>query len=87
LLSLHAASHTKNLRVGSGGIMLPNHSPLKVTENFTLIEALYPGRVDLGIGRAGGTDGITALALQRSQEALTANDFPEQLNQLLSFFS
>lgn len=87
LLSLHAASHTKNIRVGSGGIMLPNHSPLKVAENFTLLEALYPGRVDLGIGRASGTDGLTALALQRSQESLTANDFPEQLNQLLSFFS
>ncbi|WP_096199585.1 LLM class flavin-dependent oxidoreductase [Bacillus sp. FJAT-45350] len=87
LLSLHAASHTKNIRVGSGGIMLPNHSPLKVVENFTLLEALYPGRVDLGIGRASGTDGLTALALQRSQESVTANDFPEQLNQLLSFFS
>ncbi|WP_066052139.1 LLM class flavin-dependent oxidoreductase [Robertmurraya korlensis] len=87
LLSLHAASHTKNIRVGSGGIMLPNHSPLKVVENFTLLEALYPGRIDLGIGRASGTDGLTALALQRSQEAVTSNDFPEQLNQLLSFFS
>jgi luciferase family oxidoreductase group 1 len=87
LLSLHAASHTQNIRVGSGGIILPNHSPLKVAENFTLLEALYPGRVDLGIGRASGTDGLTALALQRSQEAVTANDFPEQLNQLLSFFS
>ncbi|TCN28126.1 LLM class flavin-dependent oxidoreductase [Mesobacillus foraminis] len=87
LLSLHAASHSQNIRVGSGGIMLPNHSPLKVVENFTLLEALYPGRVDLGIGRASGTDGLTALALQRSQESVTSNDFPEQLDQLLSFFS
>ncbi|RPK14803.1 LLM class flavin-dependent oxidoreductase [Priestia endophytica] len=87
LLSVHAASHTKNIRVGSGGIMLPNHSPFKVVENFTLLEALYPGRIDLGIGRASGTDGWTAWALQRSREALDANDFPEQLDHLLSFFS
>lgn len=87
LLSVHAASHTKNIRVGSGGIMLPNHSPFKVVENFTLLEALHPGRIDLGIGRASGTDGWTAWALQRSREALAANDFPEQLDHLLSFFS
>lgn len=87
LLSVHAASHTKNIRVGSGGIMLPNHSPFKVVENFTLLEALHPGRIDLGIGRASGTDGWTAWALQRSREALGANDFPEQLDHLLSFFS
>jgi luciferase family oxidoreductase group 1 len=87
LLSVHAASHTKNIRVGSGGIMLPNHSPFKVVENFTLLEALHPGRIDLGIGRASGTDGWTAWALQRSREALDANDFPEQLDHLLSFFS
>jgi luciferase family oxidoreductase group 1 len=87
LLSVHAASHTKKIRVGSGGIMLPNYSPFKVVENFTLLEALHPGRIDLGIGRASGTDGWTAWALQRSREALSANDFPEQLNHLLSFFS
>jgi len=55
-------------------------------ENFTLLEALHPGRVDLGIGRASGTEGLTALTLQRSQESVTLNDFSEQLNQLLSFF-
>ena len=87
LLSVHAASHTKNIRVGAGGIMLPNHSPLKVAENFTLLEALHPGRVDLGIGRASGTDGLTALALQRARERAIANDFPDQLNELLYFFS
>lgn len=87
LLSVHAAANTKNIRVGAGGIMLPNHSPLKVVENFTLLEALHPGRIDLGIGRASGTDGLTALALQRSREALYANDFPEQLEHVLSFFS
>ncbi|MGG4146263.1 LLM class flavin-dependent oxidoreductase [Paenibacillus algorifonticola] len=86
LLSLHAAAHTKSIRVGSGGIMLPNHSPLKVMENFTLLEGLYPGRIDLGIGRASGTDGRTMLALLRSRELMEVNDFPEQLDNLLSFF-
>ncbi|PWA07138.1 LLM class flavin-dependent oxidoreductase [Pueribacillus theae] len=87
LLSAHAAAISKNIRIGSGGIMLPNHSPLKVAENFSLLEALHPGRIDLGIGRAPGTDGLTALALRRSREAVTTYDFPEQLNELLSFFS
>ncbi|MDQ0268219.1 luciferase family oxidoreductase group 1 [Cytobacillus purgationiresistens] len=87
LLSAHAGAVTKRIRIGSGGIMLPNHSPLKVAENFSLLEALYPGRVDLGIGRAPGTDGLTALALRRSREAVTRYDFPEQLDELLSFFS
>ncbi|MFC9711578.1 LLM class flavin-dependent oxidoreductase [Paenibacillus sp. NPDC056933] len=87
LLSLHAAAHTKSIRVGSGGIMLPNHSALKVMENFTLLEGLYPGRVDLGIGRASGTDGRTMWALLRSQELMEVNDFPEQLDNLLSFFA
>jgi luciferase family oxidoreductase group 1 len=87
LLSAHAAAFTKKIRIGSGGIMLPNHSPLKVAENFSLLEALHPGRIDLGIGRAPGTNGLTALALRRSREAVTADDFPEQLNELLSYFS
>ncbi len=82
LLSLHAASQSRHIRVGSGGIMLPNHSPLKVVENFTLLEALHPGRIDLGLGRASGTDGLTARALQGSSDG-----FPTQLNNLLSFFS
>lgn len=87
LLGAHAAAVSKTIRIGSGGIMLPNHSPLKVAENFSLLEALHPHRVDLGIGRAPGTDGLTALALRRSREAVTADDFPEQLNELLSYFS
>lgn len=87
LLSMYAASQTQHIRVGSGGIMLPNHSPLKVVENFTLLEALHPGRIDLGIGRASGTDGLTALALQRSHESLIKDDFSVQFNHLLSFFS
>lgn len=87
LLSIHAAANTETIRVGAGGIMLPNYSPLKVAENFTLLEALHPGRVDLGIGRASGTDALTALALQRSREVVYCNDFPEQLDQLVSYFS
>ncbi|GCE28603.1 N5,N10-methylene tetrahydromethanopterin reductase [Dictyobacter alpinus] len=83
----HVAQVTKNLRVGSGGVMLPNHSPLKVAENFQMLEALHPGRIDLGLGRAPGTDPRTALALRRSRQALNADDFPEQLGELLAFSS
>lgn len=84
LLSAHAAALTERIRVGSGGIMLPNHSPLKVVENFSILEALHPGRIDLGLGRAPGTDRLTALALRRSREE--ADDLMEQLNELLAFF-
>ena len=86
LMIAHAAANTKRIRVGAGGIMLPNHSPLKVVENFSLLEALHPARIDLGIGRAPGTDGLTAYALRRSREAVSSYDFPEQFNELLSFF-
>ncbi len=79
------ARETQHLRVGSGGVMLPNHAPLKVAESFKLLEALYPDRIDLGIGRAPGTDGLTALALRRSREALNAEDFPENLAELQAF--
>src|SRR5690349_17001061 len=72
------ARETSHIRVGSGGVMLPNHAPLKVAESFRLLEALYPGRVDLGIGRAPGTDMMTALALRRSREALEADNFPQE---------
>jgi luciferase family oxidoreductase group 1 len=78
------ASATKTIRVGSGGIMLPNHSPLAVAETFRLLEALHPGRIDLGVGRAPGTDGLTAYALRRS-ESLGAEDFPERFGELLGF--
>jgi luciferase family oxidoreductase group 1 len=81
----HVAGVTERIRVGSGGVMLPNHSPLHVAESFRMLEALHPGRIDLGLGRAPGTDGLTALALRRSREALGANDFPEQLADLLGF--
>jgi luciferase family oxidoreductase group 1 len=81
------AAATSSLRVGSGGVMLPNHPPLVVAEQFGMLEALYPGRIDLGIGRAPGTDQVTALALRRSVEALSADDFPEQLGALIGFFA
>ncbi len=80
------ASVTTNLRVGSGGVMLPHYSPLKVAEQFSLLAGLFPGRIDLGLGRASGTDSLTAYALQRdrsSQQML--NDFPSQLTELLGY--
>ena len=82
----HLASATSTLRIGSGGVMLPNHAPLVVAEQFGMLEALHPGRIDLGLGRAPGTDQATALALRRSAAALSADDFPEQLGELLGFF-
>ena len=81
----HVAGVTSRIRVGSGGIMLPNHTPLKVAEMFRVLEALHPGRIDLGIGRAPGTDPLTALALRRSRQALSAEDFPARLEDLLAF--
>src|SRR5207244_2880441 len=87
VLIAHVAAATSTLRIGAGGVMLPNHSPLHVAESFRLLEAMHPGRIDLGIGRAPGTDGLTALALRRSKQALSADDFPEQLDELLSFLS
>lgn len=83
----HIAQATKRIRVGSGGVMLPNHAPLKVAENFRVLEALHPERIDLGIGRAPGTDPMTALALRRSKAALGADDFTDQLAQLFAFSS
>ena len=79
------ARETTCLRVGSGGIMLPNHAPLKVAELFLTLEALFPGRIDLGIGRAAGTDTRTALALRRSRDAAGADELPEQLDDLFAF--
>jgi luciferase family oxidoreductase group 1 len=81
------AARTSRIRVGSGGIMLPNHAPLRIAETFHVLAALYPGRIDLGIGRAPGTDQLTALALRRSRERLGASDFPEQLAELIGLSS
>ena len=83
----HVASITHNLRVGSGGIMLPNHAPLKIAETFRTLEALHPGRIDLGLGRAPGTDPLTAVALRRSRHAPGADDFPQQFDELMGFFA
>ncbi len=85
LLIAHVAAQTSGIRLGAGGVMLPNHSPLAVAESYKLLEAMHPGRIDLGIGRAPGTDGLTALALRRSREALGADDFPEQLAELMAW--
>ena len=84
LLIGQVAAATQSIRVGSGGVMLPNHSALRVAETFKTLEALFPNRIDLGIGRAPGTDGLTALALRRSREALYADDFDEQLGDLFA---
>jgi len=78
---------TQSIRIGSGGVMLPNHPPLVVAEQFGTLSALHPGRVDLGIGRAPGTDQLTAHALRRSADPLLAEDFPQQLAELRTFFS
>src|SRR5882672_2244796 len=86
VLIAHLASVTTTIRVGSGGVMLPNHQPLVVAEQFGMLEALHPGRIDLGIGRAPGTDQITAAALRRSPEALSADDFPDQMTELIGYF-
>jgi luciferase family oxidoreductase group 1 len=80
------ASATQRLRVGSGGVMLPHYSPLKVAETFTILAALYPGRIDLGIGRASGTDPLTTFALQRDRRDAAPDDFPQQLAELLAYF-
>jgi luciferase family oxidoreductase group 1 len=79
------AAVTHNLRVGSGGVMLPNHAPLMVAERFKILEALFPGRIDLGVGRAPGTDPITSIALRRRQQADTDDDFLERFQELLLF--
>ena len=79
------AAATTRLRVGSGGVMLPHYSPLKVAETFSLLSGLFPGRIDLGIGRAAGTDPITTFALQRDRRAAAPDDFPEQLPELLAY--
>jgi luciferase family oxidoreductase group 1 len=78
------AAATTNLRVGSGGVMLPHYSPLKVAENFSILAGLFPGRIDLGIGRAAGTDPMTTFALQRDRRQAAPDDFIEQLLELLA---
>ncbi|MEA2290068.1 MAG: hypothetical protein QOD55_2065 [Solirubrobacteraceae bacterium] len=80
------ASATSRIRVGSGGVMLPHYSPLKVAQSFSLLAGLFPGRIDLGIGRAAGTDPMTTFALQRDRRQASPDDFPQQLAELLAYF-
>src|SRR6476469_531385 len=79
----HVGAGTQTIRIGAGGIMLPNHSPLQVAEQFGTLESLFPGRVDLGLGRAPGTDQAAAMALRRG---LDASQFPNDVVELLHYF-
>jgi luciferase family oxidoreductase group 1 len=81
------AAATERIRVGSGGIMLPHYSPFKVAETFSALSGLYPGRIDLGLGRAPGTDGLTMYALQRDRREPSPDDFPQQLAELLGYLN
>ncbi|MEO6148579.1 MAG: LLM class flavin-dependent oxidoreductase [Mucilaginibacter sp.] len=85
VLIAHLAGETQNIRLGSGGIMMPNHSTLKVAENFRMLEALFPGRIDLGMGRAPGTDRLTASVLNPSNQ-FSEQDFVGQLADLVNYF-
>ena len=84
VLLAHLAAQTERIRVGSGGVMLSNHSPLVVAEQFALLEALHPGRIDLGLGRAPGADPATAAALRRTSDGLGGEDFGRQVDEVLS---
>jgi len=82
----HVAGGTSTIRVGAGGIMLPNHSPLVIAEQFGTLESLYPGRIDLGLGRAPGSDALTARAMRRHL-ATDADEFPQDVLELADYFS
>src|SRR5262245_62301302 len=84
VLIAHVASGTQTIRVGSGGVMLPNHAPLVIAEHFGTLAALHPGRIDLGLGRAPGTDMATARALRRHLDG--ADNFPQDVVELLGWF-
>src|SRR6184192_3529978 len=81
----HIAAGTSTIRVGAGGIMLPNHAPLMVAEQFGTLAALHPGRIDLGLGRAPGADQVTMRALRRNLDA-TGDDFPQDVLELMAYF-
>ena len=85
LIISHLAANTKRIKIGAGGIMLPNHSPLVIAEQFGTLETLYPGRIELGLGRAPGTDGITMRALRRDR--LSSESFPQDVLELQNYFS
>lgn len=86
LLIGHIAGGTSTIRVGSGGVMLPNHAPLIIAEQFGTLESLYPGRIDLGLGRAPGTDQVTARALRRDLTG-AVDDFPNNVQEIRSYFA
>jgi len=81
------AAATGRIRIGTGGVMLPHYSPFKVAESFSMLAALYPGRIDLGLGRAPGSDQRTAYALQRDRRQAGPDDFPEQLGELMAYLT
>ena len=83
----HVAGGTSTMRVGAGGIMLPNHSPLAIAEQFGTLESLYPGRIDLALGRAPGSDPLTARALRRNASADAAEAFPHDVVELMEYFT
>ena len=86
VLIAHVAGGTKTIRVGAGGVMLPNHSPLVIAEQFGTLESLFPGRIDLGLGRAPGSDQITARALRRNLSS-DSDAFPQDVMELMDYFS
>lgn len=83
----HIAGGTKTIRVGSGGVMLPNHSPLIIAEQFGTLASLYPDRIDLGLGRAPGTDQLTAMAIRGEQRMIAAQNFPQDVLKLQAYLS
>ncbi|PRC49116.1 LLM class flavin-dependent oxidoreductase, partial [Mycobacterium sp. ITM-2017-0098] len=89
VLIAHLAAHTTALRLGSGGVMLPNHAPLAVAEQFALLEAAHPGRIDLGIGRAPGSDPVTSMALRGAagRDDRDIEQFPEYLDDVVALMS
>lgn len=84
VLLAYLAGGTSTIRVGSGGIMLPNHAPLVIAEQFGTLASLYPGRIDLGLGRAPGSDQMTARALRRERSG-SADDFPDDVTELMEY--
>src|SRR5437899_3709556 len=88
VLIARVAAETSSMRVGSGGVLLPHYSPLKVAETFRMLHALYPGRIDLGVGRAPGGSPLETYALQRYRgQQLSSDDFPQQMLELLAFLN
>lgn len=85
ILTAHLGARTERIRIGAAGMMLPNHAPFKVAESFRTLLAMYPGRIDLGLGRAPGTDPLTAQVLRRGLEHDPAREFPSQVAELLAF--